>query len=416
MNISLFGFIEFWSVVRFILLFLFSSVLLCSEWVTKPRVASRVGFDSNMLRQEEEEVKFLLFRISPGILINNKNDKENSIALDADIGYVVNVGVNSSSTFNENVLKNSNWFASLGLEMAFFKTGHFSPFVSNDMKKMSYYSYSSDIEKFDNIFSIGFDTVPFGRALNFRLEYSLIFHKTIFKDDLTKNTKFATEAQDNLGHDISLSVDWAFLPKTSFLFTFKYFWLFHPNNRFVAYDSNGLVGTLGLKGVITPKLSSSLILGWNFTMFDGIDSFNGLVATFSLNYFFSEKNNIKFSYTKNMKDVIFANYLSYHVLTLVWNSKIMNNFSFQLLGRGTLYMFSNFNSNATNYTNNSNGRTDFLLSISPSLSYTYKNIQLKLKYIMDKNFTDFTTTFNGTENIGYSYIKHQIFLDFIYSF
>ncbi len=399
----------------FILIFMIYSIFLSAveaPWKVSPYISTSTGFDSNMLRTTVGELQLLFLKLAPGITVSNTNKEENSINFDGEVSYKYNLGLNSNDSLNDLISSNSNWNADLGLDMSFFKRGHFSPFIADNLQKTSYASYSDSINKFSNLLNIGFITTPFGQALKFKMEYFLNFNKTILTDSLSDNTRLAAEAQDNIGHDFSLGVEWKFLPKTSLILSGTYGFLLHPSSgTFNSIDSTPIKGSFGLKGIVTPKLAVLLLGGWNYTSFDNGVSFNGFITTLEFSYKFSKKSGLKLGYNKNIRDVVFATYLSYHNLYFSVNSQITNNIAFNLSTRATLNMFSDFNlSGGSLNIVYPKTRTDILISLSPGLSYSYKEYKFDLKYTLDKNITDFTTVING-DTTTYDYIKHQILLN-----
>ncbi len=382
-------------------------------------ISLQSDYNSNFFRSTTDEASTISLLVLPGLKLNNKNQSENEIKFDISGNYIYFVSLTENT--DTLVSNNSDFNLSSNLALAFFKQGNFQIFIDDSFNKTSYTGYQEPINKIQNRLSAGFFTTPFGKTLKFSLKYMFSINKTVFSDSLEDQTRAASEAQDNMGHDISLGIEWRFLPKTSFILEGMVGFVTHSNTDYSAvfstFDSIPIIGRTGLLGVITPKLAVKLTFGWAYSDYSSGPDFNSYIANLEATYAFSKKDRIVAGYDRNFNDIVFSNYLEYHKLYFDYRSGFMNYFEFGASLDFTLNMFSNVSIPAgSNEVTASTSRAEILARISPFFGYKYKNqYKAELRYTLNKNITDFTTSYTsdiGPTTVKYDYLQHVVTLNF----
>ena len=137
-----------------IILVLNISILLSANDVDKgsfkftPYITSYNEYNSNFFRYTTEEVSTIMLKILPGLKLENQNNRNTDIKFSLNTSYRYFISLNSSA---KEIVKNNNDFDVDGvLSLAFFKTGNFSLYTSDNFGKISYSGYSAPIRKFIN--------------------------------------------------------------------------------------------------------------------------------------------------------------------------------------------------------------------------------------------------------------------------
>ncbi len=402
-----------------LVLFLALTSLLVSADIEKgafkftPYITSYNEYNSNFFKSTSNEVDVIMLKILPGIKLENRNNRNTELKFSLNTSYRYFISLVDGA---KDMVGNNNDFDVDGsLNLAFFKTGNFSVYTSDNFSKVTYSGYVAPIRKFVNNFNFGIQTTPFGKALKFRLGYSFGFNKTIFTDDLSERTKLASEAQDNMEHNFNFDIEWRFLPKTALLSTTSYGFIMHYNNdastasSLNIVDSTPILSKIGLRGVITSKLALKLMLGWAYVMYDSGSNFNSFVANAELTYNFSKKTSLVLGFQNSFKDVVFSNYLSYYDFYLNTNIALTNNINLGFNIDATLNNYSNVS--LGNGVTSPDSRSEIDGRFTTFMAYSYKSYKTELKYSARKIFTDFTTTYNG-DTTRYDYLQHLISLNF----
>jgi len=393
---------------------LYSSDINHGAFKFTPYITSYNEYNSNFFYSTNKEINVIMLKVLPGMKLENRNNRNTELKFSLNASYKYFISLVSSS---KDIVKNNNDFDVDGsLNLAFFKTGNFSLYTSDDFSKVSYSGYAAPIRKFVNTFNLGIQTTPFGKALKFRLGYTFGFNKTIFTDDLSDHTKIASEAQDNMEHDFNFDIEWRFLPKTALISTTSYGFITHYNadssisSSLNIVDSTPIMSKLGLLGVITPKLALKLFLGWAYVIYDSGNNFNSLITNVELTYNFSKKTSLVLGFENSFRDVLFSNYLSYYDVYLNTNISLTNTLTLGFNIDATLNSYDNVSMG--NGVTASDSRSEIDGRFSSFVSYNYKSkYKAEVKYSARKIFTDFTTEYDGNL-IRYDYLQHLISLNF----
>jgi len=378
-----------------------------------PYVTSYNEYNSNFLSSTSEKATVLMLRVLPGLKLENINNRTTDIKFAVNTSYKYFISLNDYA--KDTVANNSDYDLDGSLSLAFFKTGNFSLYASDNFGKTSYSGFSEPVRKFMNSFNIGIQTTPLGKALKFRLGYTFNFNKTILTNKLNEKAQLALEAQDNMEHDFNFDIEWRFLPKTSVLLTTSYGFITHYNasenaSSLNVVDSSPLMFKTGLLGVITPKLAAKLMIGWAYVMYNSGLNFNSLISNLEITYNFSKKTSLILGFENSFKDVLFSNYLSYYDLYLKTKVSLTE----------TIDLGFNFDATLNSYSDISMGdsvtsapdRSEIDLKFSTFASYNYKDqYKAELKYSVNKIITDFTTTSDGVVT-EYDYLKHLVAFNF----
>ena len=382
-----------------------------------PYIKMNNEYNSNFLRTTQNQANVIMMKILPGLSLENRNNQDTDIKLNANVSYKYFLSL--SEQYKDIASNNSDFDLNAALNMAFWKTGNFSVYTNDDFSKLSYSGYSNPIRKLSNIFNLGVQTTPFGKALKFRLGYNFNFNKTVFTDDLSDYTRIASESQDNMEHNFNFGIEWRFLPKTALLSTTSYGMILHYNAdagtkaSLNIVDSTPIISKVGLKGVITPKLALKLMLGWAYVIYETGGDFNSFVSDVEFTYNFSQKTSLVLGFRNSFKDVLFSNYLSYYSTYANTKISLTNNLTFGMGINADLNIYPTVS--LGNNVTAPNSRTDIDARFNSGLSYSYKNYDFELKYDARKIFTDFYTLYQG-KTTKYDYLQHKVSLNLYMSF
>ena len=167
-------------------------------------------------------------------------------------------------------------------------------------------------------FGVGGEVIatPHSGTLDMRAGYQL--HGTYFED--TSGVPF-----DNLQHELSLRSRWTFRPQTAFLYdaTFRvasYSESDRANTQL--HDSTPLRARIGLSGLVTPRLSATVMAGWGASFFrpgttaPQVQQYDSVIGTAQVSYFL----------TKNPRDEPGAASLSLSTITVGYNRDFSNSY------------------------------------------------------------------------------------------
>lgn len=153
---------------------------------------------------------------------------------------------------------------------------------------------------------------PDSRALEMRLGYRFAALRYL---DLVEPLGSAVAQKDT--HKIRLHTRWNFYPKTAALFDVKLWIVNYPQGiQRTATDSldspdkdlTPLRISVGLKGLLTHRLSATLRAGFAHSFNSAGQSYQGLIADTALEYRLEPRLTLRLSYVRRLDDDSFANY------------------------------------------------------------------------------------------------------------
>jgi len=174
-----------------------------------------------------------------------------------------------------------------------------------------------------------FKLTPGGGRLSFALGYS-------FNIDLFENAELA--GLNRLYHEIALNSKWKILPKSAIVLDiseqiYDYYDKGGSNFGFVKNDSYPFRVSAGFVGLITPRLSAIVKLGYGNSFHpSGTTSYSMILATAELGYQFSPFAKLRFGYNHDFYDSLFGNYFTDEKIYLRYDHMIASRFLLHLDG------------------------------------------------------------------------------------
>jgi hypothetical protein len=133
---------------------------------------------------------------------------------------------------------------------------------------------------------------------------------------------------DSTWHVLTGSAKWRFLPKTAAILDASYS-LYDKDNATLsgtglpAYqDSTALRIQGGLIGLLTPKLTTTLKVGWGRANYDGEDDFRGVIGQAALQWRPSDLTRLSLGYERDFSDSVAANFFVDHRLYAALEQRI----------------------------------------------------------------------------------------------
>jgi len=220
---------------------------------------------------------------------------------------------------------------------------------------------------------------------------------------------------DSIAHQPYLSITWKFFPKTAFVLDSSLDMRSYPNQfnqdgkTFTNQDQMGIRATAGIMGLLTPRLSTILKIGYGDTLASKGDSYRSAIGEFELTYDFNIQSKASFGYSRDFKPVSMYGYYGedkvYARLNYLLAGRIMFNlggsFAYQLFGKPLI--------TDTNLT----GNTDLVLDVNASLEFM---INRMLSAGVSDTFTNRISDRKdiAKDNISYNRNLSLLFIKFYY--
>ncbi|MDY0059450.1 MAG: outer membrane beta-barrel protein [Myxococcota bacterium] len=142
---------------------------------------------------------------------------------------------------------------------------------------------------------------------------------------------------DRTIHTVGLDGRWKFFPKTAVVVRSSYGWREFDNDYIPS--SNPLRVTGGLLGLITPKLSLDLEVGYGNSFTDEAESFSSVIGTLRATERFTERMILSGGYRRDFRDTPWSSHYDSHLFDLRWNQQIAGQVGIQA---GVSYEFRFF--------------------------------------------------------------------------
>lgn len=139
--------------------------------------------------------------------------------------------------------------------------------------------------------------IPSGGAFELDLGYKFYF------DLFDKDT--GLEFMDSISHQPELKIKWKFFPKTAFVIESSMDARSYPNSKTVNNvtlknpGQMGIRATMGIIGLMTPRLSVILKAGYGDTMAEQGDNYRSIIGKFELTYDFNIQSKASFGYSRD---------------------------------------------------------------------------------------------------------------------
>jgi hypothetical protein len=263
-------------------------------------------------------------------------------------------------------------------------------------------SSNSALTRDSNVASVEGRYSPGGGRITTMLRYA----NTI---DLFESASFSYGS--SLTHMLTLDVSWKWLPKTALFFQANQGWVTYlSSNTKGKFDSYPLRMVVGLRGLITAKLTANVSLGYTNAFYSGGQSTSGL---FGSTYFDAQvtyhptmvSRAVAGLHHDFVNSVISAFYYDYSVYAS-YVHQIAGRLAFDLSARLTHKDYQGLlfvNPDAT--AGDSPSRVDNGVTVGASLDYFVRNwVYAGVAYSLGANISDATVA-----HIPVDYVKHQVF-------
>ncbi len=327
--------------------------LACSAWAKGPglRTESLIvhpsfdlagGYDSNFWRESELESTapvngVTLFRTTAGLDLANRANRRIGFELDTSAGLRMATSSTAEDTPSplDSEVAFDNFRTRLGL--SFMKRAP----VTLDLEARAKYTERPAAEY---LRADGFQQLnahfgpdirfrpganPDSRALELNLGYRFAIQRHVC-DFFVCDTDAEINAFEALGanrgqnntHKLKLSTRWQFFPKTALILDVQYWMVDYPQVfdldargeevQAPDKDATPLRAELGIKGLITPRISMTLRGGYvnSFNASEG--SYEGPIGKFNLEYWLEPVLRIKLGYQLMLGDDGYSNYFVLH--------------------------------------------------------------------------------------------------------
>ncbi|MCX7958576.1 MAG: hypothetical protein N3B13_05965, partial [Deltaproteobacteria bacterium] len=221
------------------------------------------GYDTNIRYQPDKyAASDAVLNIKPKLELKTP-EKAVSFELEGGLNIIKYFGIEDETTAD-----NSTLTADAGFNLTFNPKGQFR-FIISDLFSRNNDPRSDAIGNFSrtsNAAGAGIEYVPSGGAFELNLGYKFYF------DLYDKDT--GLEFMDSIAHQPEMKIKWKFFPKTAFLLESSLDVRSYPNKKTVGnttlenQDQMGIRATAGLLGLMTPRLSTTLKVGYGDTFAD----------------------------------------------------------------------------------------------------------------------------------------------------
>jgi hypothetical protein len=223
-----------------------------------------------------------------------------------------------------------------GLGLTLFPQGVFSFSFTDDFARTTTFDGSSaGIDRDVNVARATFNLAPGGGRLSFALSYGLGID--YFEDGFM-------QFGNKLYHEIALRAKWRLLPKTAITLEAIEQINSYMNTGGDVSNRNSFPLRIyaGFVGLISPRLSTVLKVGYGNGLYDTGDSFNSVLAIAELGYQFSPLAKLRGGYEHGFNDSFFANYYTDEKIFLSYDHLIASRFLLNFNGNYRYRQYEGF--------------------------------------------------------------------------
>lgn len=190
-----------------------------------------------------------------------------------------------------------------------------------------------------NAAGAGLEYIPSGGAFELKMAYRFYF------DLYDKDT--GLEYMDAMSHQPELKIKWRFFPKTAFVIDSSMDIRTYPNKKVVGNtvlqnrDQMGIRAMAGLIGLMTPRLSTTMKVGYGDTLADEGENYRSIIGNFELTYDFNIQSRASLGYSRDFQPASLYGYYGvdklYAKLSYLFAGRLQLNldgaFSYELFGK-----------------------------------------------------------------------------------
>lgn len=246
---------------------------------------------------------------------------------------------------------------------------------------------------------------PGGGRLTFRLHYGI--NADIFEDGFRDFNKYF--------HEVALTAKWRLLPKSAvFLEVVQQFISYYDTTPNASYllnqDSMPLRLYLGFSGLLTPRFSVLLKLGYGNGFYDEFDSYNMMLGKVELGYEIGPTAKVFLGFDHGFNDHFLANYHSDERVYLGYDQWFFNRVLAHLKGEYIYRNYDGFNPNypfsdVKNHILKAGVAVDFRV-----LDWLFLGLGYDLDLRDNASVTTNATSINlNNADVFRGFVKHQVF-------
>ncbi|MGC8926902.1 MAG: hypothetical protein ACP5QK_03165 [Myxococcota bacterium] len=235
--------------------------------------------------------------------------------------------------------------------------------------------------------------IPSGGAFEMGLGYKFYFELYDKDTGLT--------FMDAISHQPELKIKWKFFPKTAFVLESSMDMRSYPNKKTVGnttiqnQDQMGIRAMAGLMGLMTPRLSTTLKVGYGDTFANQGDNYRSVIGKFELTYDFNVQSRASLGYSRDFQPASLYGYYGvdkvYAKLSYLLAGRLLLNidgsFSYELFGK-PLVSDSSIIGN-TDLVFELNASLEFMINrmLSAGISEMFLNRQSNRKDVMNEDIS-----------------------------
>lgn len=375
--------------------------LRVGDLVIHPSVEAGFGYDTNYFYESDAERDAAgnsatpntasLIRAGLGVSAANRSPNKLGFKLEAGLDFrqAVAVGDNAEGAVSDRVVDERNGIDEVngGLEVAILPRSPVTLVLDEDLRYNDRPAFDASVQGFQRLQnSVGADLRfrpgenPDARAFEMRLGYRLQTVTYLDAEDagLTRYEKQA--------HAMRFLTDWRFLPKTSVLADFRYEINDYGEDALsVDRDSSPFRAELGLRGLVTKRVSVELRGGFLGTFNAEGESYSGVVGAAQVQYVLEPTLDLALRYEHDARDTGFSNYLVVDKVSARATLAFLERFELVLKGAYGLYDYSLAGSPV-----GSEKRDDPVLIVSTTFAYHLREwLELSASWQLEQNMSDY---------------------------
>lgn len=298
------------------------------DLVIHPSASVAGGYDSNIFFESEDDATApiqtaTVLNAGFGLGVSNRNPNHISLKLDLDLLYrhLASIGDENQLQVPEaqrdDVIAARNGIQSVkgDLVVALLPRSTFTLELHESLRyseRPAYETSVSGFEKIDN--AVGADLRfrpgenPDSRAFELRLGYRL---RTV---DFLSSSDVNAAPAEKLAHEMRFLTSWRFLPKTTALLDFQYSIIDYTDTEAGVQDRDSAPfrAVVGLKGLITNRVSLDLRVGYLNTFNKVGESFSSAVAKAEVAYVLEPTLKLAIGGEREGSDTSYSNFVTKH--------------------------------------------------------------------------------------------------------
>ena len=375
--------------------------LRVGDLVIHPTVLAGFAYDTNFFYESESEVDArgnpavvndaALIKAGLGLQLANRTPNKVGISFDSSIDFrnAVSVGENADGAVADRVVEERNGVDRVvaGLNLAILPRSVVTLELDEKLKFSDRPAFDSSVNGFRRIDnSVGPDLRfrpgdnPDSRAFEMRLGYR--FLTTNYADA----AKAGLTRYERQAHDMRFLTEWRFLPKTTALADFHYTINdFQDDGVSRDRDSTPFRAELGLRGLVTKRVSVELLAGFLNTFNADGESYGGVVGTAQVQYVLEPSFDVALRYEHDAKGAGYSNFVILDKVSARATLNFLERFELEAKAAYGLYDYA-----TDGAPTGAEKRTDPIVIVGTSFAYNLRDwLQAKASWLLETNQSDY---------------------------